>query len=124
MSDKPTHISRARELRQNMTKAESCLWVYLRNRRFHNLKFLRQHPIIFQVTNLKADYFIPDFYFAEKRVIIELDGKIHEFQKDKDEFRKNILKDQGLRILRIKNEELEDINTVLRKIKEFIFENN
>ena len=51
MSDKPTHISRARELRQKLTEAEKRLWNYLRNRKFHNLKFLRQHPVIYQTTN-------------------------------------------------------------------------
>ena len=67
---------------------------------------MRQHPVIYQVTIKGPDYFIPDFYCAEKKVVIELDGKIHDFQKDEDEFRENILKDQGLRILRIRNEEL------------------
>jgi very-short-patch-repair endonuclease len=105
-----------------MTDAESTLWNFLRNRRFCNLKFLRQHPIIYQVTKNGPDYFIPDFYCAEKKVVIELDGKIHDFQKDEDEFRENILKDQGLKILRIRNDELEDLTKVLRKIKEFIFE--
>jgi very-short-patch-repair endonuclease len=51
-----------------------------------------------------------------------LDGKIHDFQKDEDEFRENILKDQGLRILRIRNEELDDITAVLKKIKQHTFE--
>lgn len=83
---------------------------------------MRQHPIIYQVTKNGPDYFIPDFYCAEKKVVIELDGKIHDFQKDEDEFRENILKDQGLKILRIRNDELEDLTKVLRKIKEFIFE--
>ena len=122
MSDKPTHVSRARELRQNMTESEQTLWYFLRNRRFCNLKFLRQHPLIYQVILKGPDYYIPDFYCAEKKVIIELDGKIHDFQKDEDEFRENILKGLGLRILRIRNEEMEDVTKVLRKIKEFVFE--
>jgi leucyl-tRNA synthetase len=121
MSDKPTHISRARSLRKNMTDAEKTLWFFLRNRRFHGLKFLRQHPIIYQVTNNKPEYYIPDYYCAEKKVVVELDGKIHDFQKEKDEFREEILKDLGLRILRIRNEEVEDVTKVLRKLKEFIF---
>ncbi|HAQ19265.1 MAG TPA: hypothetical protein DCR40_08550 [Prolixibacteraceae bacterium] len=121
MSDKPTHISRARELRKNMTGAERTLWYFLRNRRFYNLKFLRQHPIIYQVTIKGPDYFIPDFYCAEKKVVLELDGIIHNFQRDEDEFRENILKGLGLRILRIRNEELEDVTSVLKKIKQFVF---
>ena len=124
MSDKPTHISRARELRQKMTEAEKRLWKYLRNRKFHNLKFLRQHPVIYQTTNNQVNYFIPDFYCADKKVIIELDGKIHEFRKNEDEFRDEILKNHGMRILRIKNEEMEDIFQVLIKIEKFVFVND
>ena len=124
MSDKPTHISRARELRHNMTDAEKRLWNYLRNRKFHNLKFLRQHPVVYQTTNNQVNYFIPDFYCADKKVIIELDGKIHDFQKNEDEIRDEILRSLELRILRIKNEEIEDIFQVLKKIEKFVFSND
>ena len=124
MSIKPTHISRARELRKNQTDAEKTLWFFLRNRRFHNLKFLRQHPIIYQVTAKDPDYYIPDFYCAEKKVVLELDGKIHDYQKEEDELRDSNLRSQGLRILRIKNEEVEeDVTLVLNKLKNFVFEN-
>jgi len=121
MSDKASHIQRARTLRKNMTEAETKLWQYLRNRKFHNLKFLRQHPMIYQVTQQGPAYYIPDFYCSEKKVIIELDGKIHDFQKEKDEFRDSILTGMGCRILRLKNEETEDIFEALDKIKQFIF---
>ena len=123
MSDKASHIQRARTLRKNMTEAETKLWQYLRNRKFHNLKFLRQHPMIYQVTQQGPAYYIPDFYCSEKKVIIELDGKIHDFQKEKDEFRDSILTGMGIRILRLKNEETDDIFVTLGKIKEFIFGN-
>ena len=79
MSSRAMPIKRARELRQRMTDAESFLWLNLRNRRFHHLKFLRQHPIIYDMCNNKPFYFIADFYCAEKKLIIELDGKIHDF---------------------------------------------
>lgn len=71
-----------------------------------------------------TDYYIPDFYCDEKRIVIELDGKIHDFHQEEDKFRDSILQSQGLRILRIKNEEVdEDVNIVLIKLKNFIFEN-
>ena len=104
-----------------MTEAETKLWRFLRNRKFHNLKFLRQHPFIYQITQQGPDYYIPDFYCAEKKIVIELDGKIHDFHKEQDEFRDSILIGQELSILRIKNEETEDIFKVLEKIKVFIF---
>lgn len=106
-----------------MTEAETKLWHQLRNRKFHHLKFLRQHPLVYQIINQKPDYYIPDFYCAEKKVIIELDGKIHDFQEERDEFRDSVIKGLGFRILRLENEETEDIFEALVKIKKFIFGN-
>ena len=107
-----------------MTVAEKLLWLNLRNRRFLNLKFLRQHPIIYQVFQNKPLYFIADFYCAEKRLVIEVDGKIHDFQIEEDLHREDILKSLDLNILRIKNEEVEDMHAVLEKIKAFILKMN
>ena len=120
MSDNPTPLQRARELRQNMTGAERLLWLNLRNRRFHNLKFLRQHPVIYQVAENRPLYFITDFYCAEKKLVIEVDGQIHEFQKEEDLHREEILKSLDLNILRIKNEEVANMKSVLEKIRTFI----
>ena len=121
MSEEDTPIRRARKLRKGMTKEEKLLWQQLRNRKFLGLKFLRQHPIIYDRVNYKPLYFIPDFYCAEKKLVIELDGKIHDFQKQKDQDREGILKDMGLIILRIRNEDVNsDIVEVLHRIKEFI----
>ena len=120
MSDKPTPVSRARELRRNMTKAEQILWKELRNRRMLGLKFLRQHPIIYQVSQNRPYYFIADFYCAEKYLVLEVDGLIHELQKEEDQHREDILKSLDLNILRIKNEEVEDISKVLEKIRGYV----
>ena len=120
MSENHTPISRARKLRKEMTDAEKLLWKYLRNRNFKGLKFHRQHPIIYDVINNNPKYFIPDYYCAEKKLVLEIDGKIHDFQKDYDENRDEILTNMGKRILRIKNEELGNISEVLRKIENYI----
>ena len=120
MSDDATLVSRARELRRNMTEAEQMLWKELRNRKFMRLKFLRQHPIVYQVIDNKPRYFIADFMCYEKKLVIEVDGLIHEFQKEDDEHRAEILKSLGLNILRIRNEEVEDIPNVLEKIKRYV----
>ena len=58
-----------RELRQSATNAEKILWEYLRNRKLEGLKFRRQHPI---------DKFIADFYCHEKKLVVELDGAVHD----------------------------------------------
>ena len=120
MSDRPTPITRARKLRRNMTAAEDLLWANLRNRKLMNLKFLRQHPIIYQVIDNEPRYFIADFYCSEKKLVVEVDGKIHDLQVENDRYREEILKSMKLKILRIKNEEVENMPKVLAKIKEFI----
>lgn len=66
---KPDIFSKAKELRKSMTIAEKILWKHLRNNKLNGLKFRRQHPL---------DIFIADFYCHPKRLIIELDGGIHD----------------------------------------------
>ena len=122
MSDKPTPVSRARELRRNMTEAEQILWKELRNRKFLGLKFLRQHPLIYQVINNEPRYFIADFLCYEKRLVIEVDGRIHDFQKEEDQHREDILRSMDFKILRIQNEETENLEKVFEKIKTAINE--
>jgi len=107
----------ARELRRKQTPEEKILWETLRNRRLNGLKFLRQHPIVYEHDLRKGlSFFIADFYCAEKRLVIELDGKVHDFQKEYDENRDYILNKLQLKVLRIKNEELKDLEAVKRKI--------
>ncbi|NOQ96753.1 MAG: DUF559 domain-containing protein, partial [Calditrichae bacterium] len=63
---------------------------------------------------------IPDFYCASKKVIIELDGKIHDYQRDRDHHRDEILKAMNLNIIHIGNDELKDMKKVIRKIENFL----
>ncbi|WP_425390710.1 endonuclease domain-containing protein [Ekhidna sp.] len=109
--------SLARELRKNQTPSENLLWRNLRNRNLSGVKFFRQHPITYQQYG-KDYFFIADFYSAEKKVVIEIDGKIHDFQKNYDQQRDLIIFAKGLKVLRFKNGEVEqDIESVLKKIK-------
>ena len=104
-------FSKAQFLRRNETKAEKLLWEKLRNNQLGGLKFRRQHPI---------NIYIADFYCHKFKLIIELDGDYHnqEEQKQKDEVRTEVLRLNGLKIIRFKNEEVEqDINQVLTTIK-------
>jgi len=113
-------VNISRELRRNQTEEENKLWQQLRNRKFKNLKFLRQHPIVYDLKENKPQFFIADFYCDEKKLVIEVDGKIHDSQKEYDESRDFILKELGLTTLRIKNEECVDIYNVLKRIAEFL----
>ena len=103
---------RAKHLRANQTESESILWNELRNRKCHGLKFRRQHPIL---------SFIADFYCHEKRLIVEVDGSVHDSKeaKERDENRTYELERHGIRIIRFTNHEVKNnINEVLSKIKE------
>ena len=64
-----TRIARARELRGRQTRAEAVLWQYLRASRLDGLRFRRQHPV---------DRYFVDFACLSLKIIIELDGGIHD----------------------------------------------
>jgi very-short-patch-repair endonuclease len=102
----------ASQLRKNPTEAEQQLWQRIRKRKLNGCKFLRQHPIIFESDLNEHFFYIPDFYCADKKLIIELDGKIHDNQISRDFHRDQILIEKGINILRIKNEELIDIEKI------------
>ena len=89
---------KARDLRKRMTAAEKVLWQRIRNNQL-GYKFRRQHPV---------DIFIADFYCHEKKLVIEVDGGIHQtdYQKDYDTARTNELIRYGIKVLRFKNEEI------------------
>jgi very-short-patch-repair endonuclease len=110
----------ARELRRNLTDSVTLLWEQLRNRRLSGLKFLRQHPVVYKADYRGLNYFIADFYCHEKKTVIELDGPIHETTIEYDKFRDEELKKLGLKTLRLKNEDLYNMDDVLIKIKSFI----
>jgi very-short-patch-repair endonuclease len=110
----------ARELRKNITESEKLLWERLRNRRFYGYKFLRQHPVIYKADYLGLNYFIADFYCDSKKTVIELDGLVHEETVEYDQYRDEVMRRKGLHVLRIKNEELSDVEKVLDKINVFI----
>ena len=111
---------RARELRRNATRSEAILWNELRNRKLHGYKFLRQHPIVYNQYGSGVKYFVADFYCDCKKIVIELDGPIHENNLEYDQFRDAEMVNLGLNILRIKNEELQNINDVLKKIETYL----
>ena len=90
-------VSRARELRRNMTKEERRLWY----------DFLRGYPILFSRQKVLGRYIV-DFYCAQAKLVIELDGSQH-FEPDamvKDSDRTSFLAGYGLTVIRIPNNEI------------------
>jgi|WetSurMetagenome_2_1015567.scaffolds.fasta_scaffold00047_9 very-short-patch-repair endonuclease len=110
----------ARNLRNNQTPSEKLLWELLRNRKMAGHKFLRQHPVFYRIDRNWVDFFIADFYCSELKLIIELDGPVHLATKDYDSDRDAKLNSRGIAVLRIKNEELTDINCVIGVLKQVI----
>jgi very-short-patch-repair endonuclease len=95
----PKIFKNAKVLRKKQTPAEALLWKILRNRAFGKLKFRRQHPL---------SYFIADFYCHELKLIIELDGGIHEIDyiRERDAKREAKLRELGLTVIRFTNEQV------------------
>jgi|MDTD01.3.fsa_nt_gb very-short-patch-repair endonuclease len=97
-----------RELRKEPTEAEAFLWKILRGKNINGRKFRRQHSI---------ENYIVDFYCAEEKLVIELDGKIHLNQKEMDFERDKRLKELGYNVLRFENErvfrELEKVVCII-----------
>ncbi len=84
------------------------LWSHLRTNKLGGLHFRRQQVI---------DGFIVDFYCHAAGLVVELDGGIHERQRDYDAARDQVLRRRGLRILRITNAEIsENLTAVLERI--------
>ena len=100
---------KAKEMRAKPTEAEQRLWEKLRNKQI-GIKFRQQHVI---------NKFIVDFCSIEKALIIEIDGEIHNKQKERDGERTHILEEEGYAIIRFTNDEvINDIDKVLEKIKD------
>ncbi|TMI87892.1 MAG: DUF559 domain-containing protein [Bacteroidetes bacterium] len=91
-------FQRAEELRNRMTQSEEILWKFIHINEW-KLKFRRQHPI--------ANWVV-DFYCHPIKLVIEVDGGIHETEdvKKNDEEREKYLKKLGLSVLRFNNEEV------------------
>ena len=88
----------AREFRKEPTKGEAILWQALRGKKLDGVKFRRQQPV---------GYFVVDFYDSTYRLVIEVDGPIHDNQVEADRSRQDILEVLGLNILRIKTQLVE-----------------
>jgi leucyl-tRNA synthetase len=102
-------IERAKEMRANPTDAEAALWAELKGKKL-GVKFRQQHLI--------GDYIV-DFVCLDKKLIVEVDGKIHDHQIEADEERTVWLENDCYKVIRFKNEEvLGDIDSVLIKIDE------
>jgi very-short-patch-repair endonuclease len=100
----------AKILRDNMTRYEKILWEKLKSKQISGLRFRRQHPI---------NFFIADFYCHEARLVIEIDGEIHNQQRGYDDGRSAEMEKYFIKVIRFSNSEVENnIDNVITKIKD------
>lgn len=110
-------IIRARSLRRKSTDAEKILWERLRNRSLDGYKFLRQFPIQASFMN-RIEFYIADFCCWEKKLIIELDGEVHNQNHEYDELRDEILSKYHYTVIRFSNSDIiNKLDEVLNQIK-------
>lgn len=90
-----------KELRNKLTPAEAYLWNHLKRKKLQGRKFRRQHSI---------ENYIVDFYCYEERLVVELDGEIHNNanQQEYDDLRTQRLKELGNTVLRFENKMVFD----------------
>ncbi|MBR6772120.1 MAG: endonuclease domain-containing protein [Clostridia bacterium] len=89
----------AKQLRKEMTKEERKLWY----------DFLRSYPVRFSRQKVLGKYIV-DFYSAEAKLVIELDGSQHyeDGNIEKDADRTDFLKGYGLTVIHIPNNEVSN----------------
>ena len=94
-----------------MTPAEKILWEELRANKL-GVHFRRQQVI---------QGFIVDFYCHKAGLVIEVDGDIHDLQKEEDERREKVLSALGLRVVRFRNDEvMRGLSAVMERIKSML----
>ena len=99
-------LQNARALRRRHTEAEKYFWAKVRSRRLAGLKFNRQFIIEYFEVSGRKFYYIADFHNYQHKLIIELDGEIHHFQKEYDIERQINIEALGYKVLRFRNEKV------------------
>lgn len=114
-------IEFARKLRQDATDPEALMWACLRARRMNKRKFRRQHPV---------KPYVLDFYCADLRLAIELDGGQHNSAEGKrrDTAREAFLRAHDIETLRFTNDEVmrhtDSVMNVIWKRTDFTQQNS
>ncbi len=106
-----TKLALAKCFRKEMTPAETVFWEAVKGNKVAGLHFRRQQII---------DGFIADFYCSELKLVVEIDGGVHEKQKDYDRDRDRIIRTHDIVVWRVSNKEvLCGIGKVLDKVRYF-----
>ncbi len=109
--NKKEHLEKRKKLRSNLTPAEAFLWTHLKAKQLEGRKFIKQHSI---------GNYIVDFYCASEKLIIELDGEVHNnsIAIKYDEKRTKYLTNLNFTVIRFENKMVFDyLPFVLQEIK-------
>ena len=112
LHNKKELLGHRRELRKNLTPAEAFLWKHLKAKQLEGKKFVKQHSI---------GNYIVDFYLASDKLIIELDGEVHQnpASAENDQQRTSYLTSLGFTVIRFENKMVFDnLKSVLMGIRE------
>lgn len=113
-----------RDLRKNSTEAEKIFWEAVRNKRLMGKKFYRQYSLYYDITG-RESFFEADFYCHQEKLVVELDGKIHQYRLREDTKRTEILNYLGVKVLRFNNNDvINNLNDVLKKVKNNFSQND
>jgi len=105
-----------RRLRKEAFWAERTLWDGLRNAQLKGRQFKRQHIFKDEEGEIPL-VFVADFYCPEEALVICLDGDVYGSSQGSDAVRDNILYKNGLRMLRVRTEEIHQIEMLKRKVE-------
>ncbi|HLV69401.1 MAG TPA: endonuclease domain-containing protein, partial [Xanthomarina sp.] len=99
--NKKEYQERRSQLRKNLTPAEAFLWTQLKSKQLDNKRFTKQHSI---------GNYIVDFYCASEKLIVELDGEVHNNPQaqEYDIKRTRYLENQGYQVVRFENKMVFD----------------
>jgi cyclase len=107
-------IETAKHLRDNMNYHENLLWEKLKGKQICGVRFRRQHPIMF---------FIVDFYCHEAKLVVKVDGNIHNDKTNYDDGRSAEMEKFGILVLRVTKTEVEtSLEKVIIKIRTLVNE--
>ncbi|WP_223033937.1 endonuclease domain-containing protein [Hanstruepera marina] len=102
--------TKRQELRKKLTPAEAFLWTHIKSRQLKGKRFTKQHSI---------GNYIVDFYCASEKLIIELDGEVHNnpVTQEYDNIRSSYLENLGYTVIRFENKLVfENLPSVLKAI--------
>ena len=107
--NKKSEKEKRRKLRNNPTYTEKVLWLSLRKKQIHGVRFLRQYSV---------NYFVIDFYAPKIKLAIEVDGSSHIGKEEYDARRQKYIEAFNIEMVRFTDEQvMGNTNNVVKSIE-------